>query len=370
MEELVLTRIELYDLVWSTPFTTIAKKYEISDNGLRKVCAKMQIPCPKAGHWQKLQYNKPYEKIKLPSNYTGENQITLRFRKEGDLNSKINYTPERKLAIEIEKNFSNQLIVPNKLINPHNLIVDTKKAFEEKHKDYRYHLIVAYNSKLSVCVSEENIGRALRIMDTFIKVMEIRGHQLCINKNKAYFLVFEQECEFSLREKTTRILKPSQYSWKEYDYVPTGDLLFAAKICYPGFELVDGKLKLEHQLSKIISKLEIRAEEWRLEKIKWKRQNEIKEEKERIIREREKLIENELISFKQLLKMAKRSNEARFIREYLKDFENKAAASNQLNNELITWLNWAKNKADWYDPITSKDDELLGGINKDTLSLK
>ena len=133
---------------------------------------------------------------------------------------------------------------------------------------------------------------------------------------------------------------------------------------------MDGKLKLEHQLSKIISKLEIRAEEWRLEKIKWKRQNEIKEEKERIIREREKLIENELISFKQLLKMAKRSNEARFIREYLKDFENKAAASNQLNNELITWLNWAKNKADWYDPITSKDDELLGGINKDTLSLK
>lgn len=36
MEKVTLTRKELYDLVWSTPMTAIAKKYLISDVGLQK----------------------------------------------------------------------------------------------------------------------------------------------------------------------------------------------------------------------------------------------------------------------------------------------------------------------------------------------
>lgn len=31
-----LTRKELYDLVWSTPFSILSKKYSISDVGLKK----------------------------------------------------------------------------------------------------------------------------------------------------------------------------------------------------------------------------------------------------------------------------------------------------------------------------------------------
>lgn len=53
MNSETLTRKELYDLVWSKPFTTLAKKYLISDNGLRKICLKMDIPLPKSGHCSK-----------------------------------------------------------------------------------------------------------------------------------------------------------------------------------------------------------------------------------------------------------------------------------------------------------------------------
>ncbi len=38
MNSIKLTRKELYDLVWSAPFTTLSKKYLISDVGLRKMC--------------------------------------------------------------------------------------------------------------------------------------------------------------------------------------------------------------------------------------------------------------------------------------------------------------------------------------------
>lgn len=46
MEPFALTRKELYDLVWSTPMTTLAGQYGISDNGLRKICQRLQITDP------------------------------------------------------------------------------------------------------------------------------------------------------------------------------------------------------------------------------------------------------------------------------------------------------------------------------------
>lgn len=38
MEDIVLTREQLYELVWKKPMIQLAKKYNISDNGLRKKC--------------------------------------------------------------------------------------------------------------------------------------------------------------------------------------------------------------------------------------------------------------------------------------------------------------------------------------------
>jgi len=60
-----LTRKELYNLVWSKPLTQLAKDFGLSDNGLRKICKKYDIPLPKMGHWQKIQYAKNVEQEKL-----------------------------------------------------------------------------------------------------------------------------------------------------------------------------------------------------------------------------------------------------------------------------------------------------------------
>lgn len=60
-----ISRQELYDLVWSKPMTALAKEYNISDNGLRKICKKLDIPLPQLGHWQKLQYGKKVKIIPL-----------------------------------------------------------------------------------------------------------------------------------------------------------------------------------------------------------------------------------------------------------------------------------------------------------------
>jgi hypothetical protein len=44
MEKITITRNDLYEMVWKEPMTTLTKRYGISDNGVRKICIKLQIP--------------------------------------------------------------------------------------------------------------------------------------------------------------------------------------------------------------------------------------------------------------------------------------------------------------------------------------
>ena len=58
-EPLVVTREELYELVWSEPMHALAPWFGISDVGLAKICRKMNIPLPGRGYWAKKSANSP-----------------------------------------------------------------------------------------------------------------------------------------------------------------------------------------------------------------------------------------------------------------------------------------------------------------------
>ncbi|AEG61730.1 hypothetical protein [Desulforamulus ruminis] len=60
-------RLKLYEEVWSEPMTTVAVRYGISDNGLRKRCKALNIPLPPVGYWAKVKAGKPVpEQVPLP----------------------------------------------------------------------------------------------------------------------------------------------------------------------------------------------------------------------------------------------------------------------------------------------------------------
>jgi len=48
-ETILLTRSELYEQVWATPMSTLAKRHGLSDRGLAKLCERHQIPVPAQG---------------------------------------------------------------------------------------------------------------------------------------------------------------------------------------------------------------------------------------------------------------------------------------------------------------------------------
>ena len=59
-------RQELFDLVWSEPTRTIAKRLGISDVGLAKACRRADLLLPPRGYWAKLAAGKTVKKPQLP----------------------------------------------------------------------------------------------------------------------------------------------------------------------------------------------------------------------------------------------------------------------------------------------------------------
>jgi hypothetical protein len=47
---ITLPRTQLYELVWSTPVTEVAKEFGISDVALAKRCRALRIPLPPRGY--------------------------------------------------------------------------------------------------------------------------------------------------------------------------------------------------------------------------------------------------------------------------------------------------------------------------------
>jgi len=61
-----ISREKLYELVWSEPMLSLAKKFKVSSSYLARVCTRMNVPRPERGYWAKLAYGKNVRKPSLP----------------------------------------------------------------------------------------------------------------------------------------------------------------------------------------------------------------------------------------------------------------------------------------------------------------
>lgn len=72
-----LTRRELYERVWHTPMRTLAKEFQISDVGLKKICDRHEVPTPGVGYWAKVAHGKKVTQTKLPKTKDGEPDLIV-----------------------------------------------------------------------------------------------------------------------------------------------------------------------------------------------------------------------------------------------------------------------------------------------------
>jgi hypothetical protein len=366
MENTILTRQELYDLVWDNPLSKLAKKYNLCDNGLRKVCKKLDIPLPKNGHWQKIQYNKKVSKEKLPLNNTVETSITLKFRDNSETIINGIENELNQLTKEIKNVLKDTIIFPEKLTRPLQLIVDTKNDLKTKEPSYYHNIKGLLNTSpgvLNITVAQQNVKRALLFMDIFIKAIKKRGHNLVI-KEGTKVVIDNVLLDIGLRERLKRTVVKGTH-WDTTELNPS-NILSLRLDAYPAVEWTDTNTnKLEDKIPNIIAKLELQAVKEKKEAIEREIRHIEYERQRKIEQDFKARKEQEIIKTKKLFSDAEKFDKATIYRNFIAATEQKATKENNLTEELKEWIKWANEKADWFDPFTNKEDDLLNDNDRE-----
>nr|WP_315203724.1 hypothetical protein [uncultured Flavobacterium sp.] len=299
----------------------------------------------------------------MPKDFKGEETVILNERKEETNNENNVFSEYHKLLKNISADTSLSFNVPDRLSNPDKLIIEAKNDFDSrKHEKYAiYRGIMSTSSGIvSISVAPKNINRALRILDKIIKLLKLRGQNVIVKENTTCVIVKGEEIKIRLREKLKRVItKHEKYSWNNTEYITTDILSFKIDE-YPEKEFNDTNNQiLEEQLPKILTKLELVS-------VKIKKDREERENRQREyrkIREAEEEIKRrkttEIENFKKLLDNSEKWKKAVDMRNYIKQIEANAIKQKNLSEELSSWIKWAFDKADWFDPLTDKKDDIL-----------
>lgn len=351
MEEIKITRKELYEKVWSTPLTQLAKEYKISDVGLRKKCLKNDIPLPKAGHWAKVKHGKKVKKISLP-NPDNKRLITIFIK---DDNGRF-YDPSEddriRIKHEITTQFQEFLLPTVKLTKPHHLISATKTHLSNRQSHYDGHISTDSSQFLNISASKSLLPLALRVFNSFIRLAEARGHSIKINDRSTVIIIDDIDIKIDVRERQKRVIDESfSTNFTYHKNIPSGILCFRMEE-FGKREWNNSKKSIEEQLPSIFATLEVAAQQrkrWQIEAEKSRIKREAEEEARRVSH---KLKLEEYNKYSQLLSDATRWQQAELIRSYI----------NQAKH-ISYDQEWARKKADWVDPSTNLEDDILGAYS-------
>ena len=364
MSNETISRENLYELVWSESLVSLSKKYNISDVGLRKICMKMNVPVPYLGYWQKKQYGKPLQKTPLPKKHTGIQEISLSLRSDEDKEKKQISPLSDLKRIEKEITEKIRITIPATLHSKNPLIQSTIEYFSsEKSWNYK-------KPHLNINVSKNLEKRALRFMIAFINAMEERGHHVIVENENTIAVVLEEKLIFKMREKSTRILhKEEKYSWQRQELIPNGKLSFQYYSYYTEKEWVDSDLLIEDKITHIIAYFEVKAIKEKQERKEREERQRKYEDEQRKIREFQERKAKELSDFKTMFVLSNRYQKAIELRNYIEAVISHSLKNGSISKDLEIWIEWAKKKADWFDPFINAPDEYLNDTDKNKIDV-
>lgn len=328
-ESLTLVREELYEKVWLTPVWKLCTEYRLSDRGLAKICARMEIPLPGRGYWQKLENGLQVEKKKLPKlSSSGLEQVI------------IHETVKRKPTEEVEK-----IVVPEDLDSSHEVVRLTRSKLWKTPAAAGPLLRSDDRTILNVQVTRKSLSRALRIMEAVIRAFEDRGVKVTVTEEgKTVAVCNEQTLSFSISETVERSEHIDRRGYKRYEYSGTGKLTLKsddASRFKRRQTWADGKRQsLEQCLGDFVGvmiELGPLVAEWEKEWERKRRQWALEEELRRQEETRKDRLKSELSHWAR----------AQEIRRYFGALQQQSP----LSDELQKWIEWGFAYANELDPI-------------------
>jgi hypothetical protein len=376
------SRQQLYDLVWSSPITSVAKTLGVSDVTLAKACRKAGIPIPPRGYWARLKAKRHVLVAPLPQRGFGVSDsicIGDRYGNRGirlDLDAELPAPPSFSETAE-EVLARAELVVarisfPKNLSNPHSLI---EKVLKEDDLRKQKMLSEQFYWKKPVFDTVEG-RRKLKIFNAIFFVMDRVGAKPYLNVTESINaaaivgdtrIFFEIEA-INLKQQTTANGKKAlsrtrlqlnilhrgeisavQMSWKDEDGL---SLENHTREIAAGL-LVAGELHYRAQANHSYS--------WLVER-KAEHDEEKRRGLERLERERlERILQIERRKRRQLITDVVGWRRADEISAFVEAVNSREDLNRSLesNEKLRQWSVWALAEADRLDPMKRSPEKLV-----------
>lgn len=252
---IVITRVDLYRQVWSTPLVQFAARYKTTTAELATICTRLNVPRPPSGYWLKKSCGKPVAQDELPpadAETVLEAPITTTPEKRGQAPARVEF--ENRLSIARAK--YRGLDVPQDVGHPH-VVIERWLADHERKRRELSHFRPKDFTELD--------HRRFRFLDALFKAVETIGFEARLGElNRAYLSFDGARVDFTLRERQKQIrlaLDNKRYKGWTKKLRPTGNLVF--KITnwlpqeIPAVWRDDPQKPLEWQLEDIIAVLSL-----------------------------------------------------------------------------------------------------------------
>ena len=380
-EKMSFERKTLFDEVWGTPLTKLAKVYGLSDVGLRKICVALDVPLPPRGYWVKLAAGKTIPKpalheTNLPTTYERMvNVIEVDQMLEDRVSKARGSTPDAKNSAALDYS---PPVDPTALSQQAKLVIRAMKSVKLEEGNISS-LGVTW---ADISVSPDLKERALLLVDRFAHELNVldakfenahpplptlrRGMRREAGSKRNCFTLHGQHYFVRIQERVTQQLVPPpapkplragarrpawEYRPPEYRYIPTGKLyasIVSASTYYESYKVEDTvRGTIEFKVRKAVHWVAEAALRRNVE-------NEVRAERELARRVKAQAWETEKEKKDALLaalagfeKMAKDLDRSRSLRRLMEEIIASPAAS----AELVGHLELMALMADWLDPL-------------------
>ncbi len=379
-QSITIKRSELYEKVWSTPMTQLAKEFGISDVALGKTCKRNNIPKPGLGYWAKLEHGKAVKRTALPQSEEGDYEITINAFERTEIRTEDSDPEQVAMADQLIRRINmgdNPTPSSDALDNAHRYVKTAYRSLRNAQEDESNILTPKTQRCLPIHVSAGCLNRALLIMDSLLSFLEefdisidsehldripVLGHQIsfCLRES-----LDKEEIEMTTKEERQKELYSWMHNRPKYKYVPNGKLsLSINEECYPSglrrHWSDNRKQKLEGFLKKfLISAIEISVHQETLTRRNRRVQRERAEERKRQAEISHKRwqeqrqvegLENEVAQWV-------RSQQIRSYVSHIHSAAIKKHGAIEKGSQLGEWIKWATRRADIVDPLVAIEPE-------------
>lgn len=206
-EQTVISREELYRLVWSKPMTKVSEQFGVSGSYMARVCTILNVPRPERGYWAKLAVGKAPPPEPLPEAKPGDQ---LYWSKEGELRppAKPRRPPQRRPDVPVR--------IPRK--GTHGLIRGAREHFEKSRPIDEGAYLKPYKKLLvDITASKAGLDKALDFANDLFNAFESVGHRVVIAPSDEQL----GRATIDEREVRTKQRNPYYYNGPWSPYRPT-----------------------------------------------------------------------------------------------------------------------------------------------------